>query len=61
MLTLELSVTAFPFGCLNYRGPHDRLCLAAIWLEVGCIEEGYLYPTNMTDKTIRHLSTLNLR
>ena len=54
-------VLAFPEGCKSYKGPHNEDCYRTIWLEVGCLKEGYGYPSRLTLSAATKLKDLNLR
>ena len=39
---------AFPLGCNSYVGPNPVECYRTIWIETGCVREGYASPDNMS-------------
>ena len=38
----------FPLGCHSYQGPYSFDCLVGLWRRIGCGENGYQYPLNLT-------------
>ena len=53
--------SAFSDGCESYHGPHPAKCLVSMWKSAGCVEEGYLYPRNLTESHVEKLNNLNLQ
>ena len=51
----------FPYECQQYRGPHYQSCVATIWREIGCVEEGWKHPTNLTADQWGVLNNMDLR
>ena len=48
----SLRFSVFPAGCRFYRGPHDMDCLTTLWEEAGCLLEGFLAPSNLTQEML---------
>jgi len=46
---LQFVFLVFPDDCTSYDGPHSRKCLTPLWLEGGCLADGYLAPNNMSE------------
>jgi len=51
----------FPPGCISYLGPHTLECYKSIFLEVGCIENGYDWPDNLTERDLATYDYFNIR
>ena len=51
----------FPYCCINFFGPHPTECYEAIWRQVGCIEQGYAFPRNLTDIELAYMSSFTVR
>ena len=49
-----------PDGCIHVRGPHSLDCLTSVWLSVGCLQEGYSFPENMTESSTQRLADMML-
>jgi len=51
----------FPYGCQHYRGPHSPACVVTIWREVGCVDDGWKHPSNLTTEQWDILNNMDLR
>ena len=49
-----------PDECHHYDGPHELDCLVALWLEGGCLEKGWKYPTNYSEQFNGTVNSNNL-
>ena len=47
MCTIGVTL-GFPDNCIFYHGPHSSHCLASIWLNSGCLEDGLGYPLGVS-------------
>jgi len=52
--------SVFPEYCQLYFGPHSIDCVTSIWLNGGCIEEGYKNPSNFTTADIVFYNQLSI-
>ena len=50
----------FPSTCQFFKGPHVKACLITLWFKVGCSEQGYGFPGNLTNSRLAVLNDLNL-
>ena len=60
-LKFTLQIIVFPNGCQTYEGTHLPLCLESMWLDIGCLKEGYNWPVHLTDHEIDDLTHMTLR
>jgi len=51
----------FPDACDTYEGPHDNQCYIALWLEAGCLEHGYSYPSKLTLSGLKTIRQMDIR
>ena len=51
----------FPFGCSLYSGINPIVCYETMWVEAGCIKEGFLSPGMLSTQDLADLQNMNLR
>jgi len=60
MLSDSLSFLEFESGCRSLHGPHHINCLKTMWKKAGCLDEGYLHPSNLTEIDLSVLNEKSL-
>ena len=53
-------LSEFPKDCLYYYANNTIACYKSIWHKVGCIDEGYKFPGNLTKSDVKELGHLSL-
>ena len=51
----------FPEGCETFNGPNPLECYDSLWLEVGCLKDGFAYPHNREELGQKDLDLLDLK
>ena len=51
----------FASRCTMYNGPNNITCYNTIWLEEGCLMQGFNWPGRLSSVEIAYLGSLNLR
>ena len=52
--------SVFSPGCTCFEGPNDPACYENVFLEEGCLREGYAFPANLSASAIDFLHSLDL-
>jgi len=49
-------VLDYPDRCMSFKGPHIISCYHTIWIEAGCIIDGFDYQNNFDLANFRELN-----
>ena len=61
LFLLAVYCLVFPLGCNSFRGAHAVECLVTLWLDSGCVEQGWLYPKTLDERQLSKWDKLNLQ
>ena len=50
----------FPHDCRFFSGPHSTTCLATLWIDAGCTEDGIGYPERLNSADNATLNAMTI-